>query len=342
LDVKIIFVDSPYAAHEAVGDTYGVIKNYRYKWGQKEGLDKEQYAKWLKEQREVWERMRLSIHSVYTNFFKKARRIQDLSVIRRAVDKFSIRTSGDRISAISMAMVNIDRWVDEDIKNKMKYIGHSFMSDLWNNGNVMTHELMVRAGNDAVSEDLGKLAELSKLGVCNMLTLKDICVVYPFPKSIVLQGNVLSNDKDAAVQWRDGNKLYVLNGVRLDYSWWKKIVSGSIGGEEFLNILNTEVRSIVIRYVGLENLLKRLKHNLLDEYESPKGKYRVIEVDLRDDGDRFGPSRPARFVQVVCPTTGKETFLRVDPRLGETESAIGAIAWTFRMTKKEYSPLKET
>ena len=61
-----------------------------------------------------------------------------------------------------------------------------------------------------------------------------------------------------------------------------------------------------------------------------------------DDYDHFSRRHlDARFVKVVCPSTGKSTFLRVDVSVPQTSTPLGAIAWTFGMTENEYKPIFE-
>ena len=64
----------------------------------------------------------------------------------------------------------------------------------------------------------------------------------------------------------------------------------------------------------------------------------VIEIDLKDEPDGL----PGRFVKCECWTTGEKYILRVDPRIEQTKTCRGALAWTFGETEKEYYSEIET
>ena len=76
----------------------------------------------------------------------------------------------------------------------------------------------------------------------------------------------------------------------------------------------------------------------------------LIEIDLNDETERVrvgittnkatenSSHSKARFVKVVCHSSGKEAVLRVPPTVN---TVMDGIAWTFGIDSKEYNPIKE-
>jgi hypothetical protein len=193
-------------------------------------------------------------------------------------------------------------------------------------------------------------------GACFVLCADEICFVSKYPRVDFDDTGMIHSEERAAFE-HSQIKRYCLRGINYEKPMWEKIVSRTVNGKEIIALENTEQKSVAIQFLGLEHILKDCRATVLAEQKMEHGVYQVIEVDLEDDATvevpgnfswgarRFvGAQRPqwARFVKVVCTTTGKETFLRVDPRNEHTKDPMGAIAWTFNMTKNQYSPVKET
>lgn len=144
---------------------------------------------------------------------------------------------------------------------------------------------------------------------------------------------VVYNKKPTKNRW-------FIHGVEFDEELWKDIADKKIKPKDILQIENVEQRGIAIKEMGYTLLLSSIKSFLIDEervtINDKKLIYQVIETDLDDDADRM-----ARFVKVQCPSTLKETILRV-PYIKQTESCKGAIAWTFGEKDNEYKPIVET
>jgi hypothetical protein len=102
---------------------------------------------------------------------------------------------------------------------------------------------------------------------------------------------------------------------------------------------NTEHKTIAIQHIGYDKLLDKLGAKKLDEWitnsvvNGNKAICELFEFEL--DRSTF------RFVKVQDHSTGKITALGV-PVIPDTQTAKGAIAWTFGMTEEEYNPTMET
>lgn len=159
----------------------------------------------------------------------------------------------------------------------------------------------------------------------------------------------LHSDTGPAVKWADGEGNYFLNGVSFSKELHEKIIRRELSAKDAVNLPNVEQRAVALQYLGYENVLKELKGKVLDSKKLvstkfPDASYQVIEVNLHDDFEQRNSTAnglPARFIKVACPTTGKETLLRVPPT-PQTRTCMGAVAWTFGYAETDYKPVVET
>lgn len=102
--------------------------------------------------------------------------------------------------------------------------------------------------------------------------------------------------------------------------------------KELLDIPNQEQKSKAIKYIGFSKIIDSDICKVTDsEVVQVKGvtderttEYQVLEIDLGMEVDGL----PSRFVKVNCWSTDRMYVLQVDPRSKQTQTAMGAIAWT--------------
>lgn len=149
-----------------------------------------------------------------------------------------------------------------------------------------------------------------------------------------------------AVIMKNGAEGYFIHGVAIPKDLYWRIIKKTITAREILALRNTEQKAIALRHIGYDRVVKELGAKVVHRQalEHPKFKdrfYELIEVNLGEYGDD-GRNTNARFVKVVCHSTGKETILRV-PVIRQTETCAGAIAWTFFFDNANtYKPILET
>lgn len=176
-------------------------------------------------------------------------------------------------------------------------------------------------------------------GIWQIFYFEKTCIVWLKPKCVKKDENGrLHSIDDGAVEWRDGSKLFFIHGVQFEEELWRRVVGKSISGEEIMKLENQEQKSVALRAIGYENVLKELEAEVLDEekHVSRRGRemiYQLLEADLKDD------DRKARFVKVCCPSTEREFVLRVSPTCKTVREGI---AWTFREDAITYRPIIET
>lgn len=141
----------------------------------------------------------------------------------------------------------------------------------------------------------------------------------------------LHNPDGAALEFRDGFKVYAINGIVLPPDAIlapHKLQIAEIEKQE-----NVEVRRILIQQYGMERYLQ------------DSG---AEQIDIDEYGVLYRKSLPTDepivVVKVINATpepdgTYKYYFLRVPPHM---TSARAAVAWTFNMNSEEYAPRSES
>lgn len=150
-----------------------------------------------------------------------------------------------------------------------------------------------------------------------------------------------SNKEGHAIEWKNGDGLYFVNGVYIEEPLFNDIFIKGFDREysRIFRLQNTEHKAIAIQHIGYDKLLDKLKAQKLDTWETKSmfnGNLAICELFQFDlDGSTF------RFVKVQDHSTGKITTLGV-PVISDTQTAKGAVAWTFGMKEEEYDPTIET
>ena len=156
-------------------------------------------------------------------------------------------------------------------------------------------------------------------------------VLLPYPEYIA---PTMTSTGEPSIIWGD-LEFYTFQGHIVPKMWAEDPTT--ITRKDFFSISNVEFRRAVAERLGPDLFVKLLDLEVVDE-----GKYgKLLQTKEVDNIAR----RRLNFVQVECPSTGRQYHLGVDISdlpWGERRDADAAIAWTFGMTKEEYQPVVET
>ena len=156
-------------------------------------------------------------------------------------------------------------------------------------------------------------------------------------RPVIIQRNqnlVLHCEDGPAVKWADGTSLYFWNGVEVS----EKLINypKSITRDDILAQKNVEVRRCYQEVLGSElfaNLLGLIPiDRKTDRFGNGMVLYRTLDKD-KLIGEHI------HFAQVICPSTGRNYFLCVPPKISSVDEAV---AWTFGKSVKDYKPERET
>lgn len=144
----------------------------------------------------------------------------------------------------------------------------------------------------------------------------------------------LHGEDEAAMVWEDGTALYFHHGVAVP----EKLVLSpdTVTREDVMHEQNAEVRRCYQEILGSYRFGNLLGLVLLDADKDRFGNdLKLYKTEFRDKlaGDFI------YFAQVVCPSTQRQYFLCVPPKL---RTAKEAVAWSFGKTAEEYKPDIET
>lgn len=247
----------------------------------------------------------------------------------------------------------IDHIKENDIQIKNEYYDFDKKIDVYEDSKLIFNMLVNSFG---VCEISGFDKKLKK-----ELKYKEIILIKK-PKSVSLLDYKLHSIKGPAFDY-DKIRFYYLEGINFDESMWIRIIKTAlsnpnspindilkekeklklkkfitilqkINGQEdelspteILSINNIEIKSKVIKYVGIDKVMEFAEVISEQPVTTSNGdiiNYQLFEIQLGLEPDNI----PSRFVKVICWSTGKEYILQVDPRNRQCETPLGAIAWT--------------
>ncbi len=170
---------------------------------------------------------------------------------------------------------------------------------------------------------------------------KNVCITCNFPKFMLKdeKGN-LHRDDGAAIEFNNGFGFYLVHGVLFEKELYDSIyIKRTITPKEIIFLDNVEQRVCAIDFFGKDKMIKELNAKKMDEWY---GESQITKMPIYNELYEFKIGlRNIRFVKVEDYSTHKITILGV-PSIKETETVMGAIAWTFGLPESQYRPLIES
>jgi hypothetical protein len=153
------------------------------------------------------------------------------------------------------------------------------------------------------------------------LFFKGLALISRRPKHVRCNGSgQLHCDGEAAIEWRDGWKLFYLNGVLVP----KEVAvtpAESLDPAVILREGNVEVRREIVRKIGIERILQKLGGKIIDSWNG----YELIVLNV--PGMRTKPA----YLKMRNPSTGTFHVEGIPPRIttcGEALSwRVGGLKW---------------
>lgn len=271
----------------------------------------------------------------------------DIKIAKQTPSPWDIKREVLETELVAPVFQEVERYaerVKNTIKEEMPQNRESPDSMVLSFSHIARYDFLAKA-DILKANGMDEFRQLAESGVWEIIPFsKEVYVsVKPFKLLTEPEGQRrLHSEVEPAVQWSDGYAQCYVQGVYFERPLFEKLVQKKMTAREAVELKNVEQRTIAMRLIGYDKMVKELKGTVIDSKIVPNPKtggdmeYQVIEVDLKDD------RVPARFVKVVCHSTLKETLLRVDPRSEATRDCIGAISWTFNEETENYAPIIET
>ncbi len=113
-------------------------------------------------------------------------------------------------------------------------------------------------------------------------------------------------------EWRDGSKLYSINGIRVP-GWVCETASDKLDPIKIMKLKNAEERLVAIKKCGMERMLSYLKAKSI----STKGdEYELFEVELEGSKEKL--------LRLKNPSENKQHYEFVEPHI---KTVIEALSW---------------
>jgi hypothetical protein len=199
------------------------------------------------------------------------------------------------------------------------------------------------------SEEFDRYKDYLKSGIWSVDYFDKYVIISRLPTKVIRdQNGRLHSFTEPAVQWgADHLDNHFIHGVGFPADIWNSIVKKTISAKEAISLPDLAQRTIACQTIGYDSVLAELGAELIDEKTRimPNGKdlcYKLYKINLKDDTAYVIDGYKiisAKFVKVECPSTGRETLLRVPPTIHTVRTAI---AWTFGMRPDDYMPDAET
>lgn len=184
-----------------------------------------------------------------------------------------------------------------------------------------------------VSDEFRAYREVLLSGIYDFVALDGLAIVCEPPIAVNRdEQNRLSSTTRPCIEWKDGFKLWSVNGVWFEFELWEQVTTGAISAKDILKIENMEQRMVALKLRGAEQLLTELDAKLINKSERGNELYLLKDI--------FPDFEAAYFLKYSCPSTGRVYVSGVDPEIGIDANADAAMAWKHNMSVEQYSHLR--
>lgn len=142
---------------------------------------------------------------------------------------------------------------------------------------------------------------------------------------VCLRNNTrLHNTKGYAIEWRNGDGLYFINGRSIEKDVYEKALNRTLTKKEYINETNDETRSAWYEILGPEALMKLLDAGLVDTRKivHKNGDVETFELYRTKKNDNKILNEPYAWLKRICPSTGTVYLTPTNPAFNDAlESA---------------------
>lgn len=144
----------------------------------------------------------------------------------------------------------------------------------------------------------------------------------------------LHSTSTAAVKFRDGSSYYFINGRPIPE--WVIEKKDSITKDQFLQEKNSDIKGAIYEVLGSKGIINLLGAEITDSKTIHHANGDVETVELLKTKDTFPEldNEPMAWVKMICPSTGTNYLIGVEPKYNDATEAIASLS---PFTKEEYS-----
>ena len=197
-----------------------------------------------------------------------------------------------------------DQVYDQVKKENLEFFNWAWTGLAWDSAWLSFYDFFQKIGIKYKEKRFKEYIKVAETEIYDAIFLDGIAILASLPSRIDLnKEGRLHCETGPAIEWRDGYKLWYLNGVVIQPELFNKIPA--MTAEEVLGIENSEIRRVVFEVMNKKKL-----ETLKD--------FQVLE-EIRDDGYgnpmriiQFSHSvfhKPVRMLNVFCASTKREYYL---------------------------------
>ena len=189
-------------------------------------------------------------------------------------------------------------------KENLEFFNWAWTGLAWDSEWLSFYDFFQKIGIKYKEKRFKEYIKIAETGIYDAIFLEGIVLLASLPSKVHRnKEGRLHCETGPAIEWRDGYKLWYLNGVVIQPELFNKIPA--MTAEEVLGIENSEIRRVVFEVMNKKKL-----ETLKD--------FQVLE-EIRDDGYgnpmriiQFSHSvfhKPVRMLNVFCASTKREYYL---------------------------------
>jgi hypothetical protein len=189
-----------------------------------------------------------------------------------------------------------------------------------------------------IDNNFDNLSEFLTLGIYDNIQLENAVIICEKPIKVIRANSKLHNPNGPAIEWKDGYKLYFINGRCLPAWIWEKAAKNELTRNDFLKETNAEIRGGIYAVMGQKKIA-----SLLNTYEVDSqtlvhdyGIENIALIKTKESYPEIG-NVPFAWVKVQCPSTSTEYMLGVEPH---HKNALEALASTSPFKASKYKLTK--
>ena len=184
--------------------------------------------------------------------------------------------------------------------------------------------------------NFNKFKELLCCGIYDMIQMDTVVVVVENPVKIERNEiGQLHSISGYSIEFGDGWGQHNINGRIIEPGFFKKVVSGNISANDFIHEENEERRAAMYEILGNEKLMELLGASEIDSKSIVHANGDLETLVLYKTKETFPEleNNPLAWVKFVCPSTGTNYLISVEPH--HVDALDAAVSTSPLFTSKE-------
>jgi hypothetical protein len=347
----IIHVESPlacqYAVHylRSMAKVIPLLKQYSVAQVRDQVSDQVSDQVWAQVRDQVWAQVRDQVWAqVWAQVSDQVRdqvsdqvRDQVWAQVRDQVWAQVRAQVSDQVSDQVWAQVRDQVWAqvrDQVSDQKIEYSSFSHFGNIADFAWVSFYDFFTQIGI-INHEKFNQFKCFLQCGVYEMIQLQGFCITSNMPSKICRnETGRLHNPTGPAIEFRDGFKLYFINGRSIPSEVFTQ--ASTLTKKQFLKERNSDFKGAWYEILGQKKMMDLLGAREIDTQNIVHANGDIETITLLKTKEQFEEigNQPFAWVKMICPSTGTQYLQGVEPHHNDALSAIASLS---PFKKEEYS-----